>query len=62
MSDVPYNLSIPFNICLAIKYGVMSCKALHFNEKLKIKAVLATILTKANYMFWKLVNSFEMMK
>ena len=28
----------------------------------QIKEALATILTKNNYMFWKLVNSFKMMK
>jgi len=27
-----------------------------------IKEALAMILTKKNYMFWKLVNSFKMMK
>jgi hypothetical protein len=27
-----------------------------------VKEALVTILTKKNYMFWKLVNSFKMMK
>jgi hypothetical protein len=31
-----------------------------FQEKLK--EALATILTQKNYIFWKLVNSFKMMK
>jgi hypothetical protein len=29
---------------------------------LSLKEALATILTKKNYMFWKLVNIFKMMK
>ena len=27
-----------------------------------VKEALVTILNKKNYMFWKLVNSFKMMK
>ena len=32
------------------------------NVVLNIKVALATILTQKNYMLWKLVNSFKMMK